>query len=108
MSNRRLEVFHYRQALHQMQQGLSDRAIGKSGIMGRHKASQLRALASGKGWLEPGLSLAPNCRMTWSWLRYSMRASAQQQVRPHHWSPTASGLKVGLRRVSTAALFIVS
>jgi len=38
-------VFHYRQALHSMQQGLSDRAIAKSGLMGRQKVGQLRHLA---------------------------------------------------------------
>lgn len=57
MSNRRLEVFHYRQALHQMQQGLSDRAIAKSGLIGRQKARQLRQRASDEGWLKPGALL---------------------------------------------------
>ena len=42
MSNRRLEVFHYRQVLYQMQQGMSDRAIALGGTMGRRKAAQLR------------------------------------------------------------------
>ena len=57
MSNRRLEVFHYRQALYLMQQNQSDRAIAKSGLVGRQKAGQLRAYASSKGWFEPGASL---------------------------------------------------
>jgi hypothetical protein len=52
-----LEVFHYRQALLQMQQGLSDRAVAKSGLIGRDKAAQLRQQASQAGWLEPGASL---------------------------------------------------
>ena len=50
-------MFHYRQALHQMQQGLSDRAIAKSGLIGRQKAGQLRLRASDEGWLEPGVML---------------------------------------------------
>ena len=50
-------MFHYRQALHSMQQGLSDRAIAKSGLMGRQKVAQLRLLALEKGWLEPGAAL---------------------------------------------------
>lgn len=57
MSNRRLEVFHYRQALHLMQQKQSDRAIAKSGLMGRQKAGLLRARALKEGWLEPGVTL---------------------------------------------------
>jgi len=57
MSNRRLEVFHYRQVLYQMQQGLSDRAIAKSGLMGRHKVAAVRCRASDKGWINSGTQL---------------------------------------------------
>jgi len=57
MSNRRLEVFHYRQALHLMQQKQSDRAIAKSGLMGRQKAGLLRVRAVKEGWLESGAAL---------------------------------------------------
>ena len=57
MSNRRLEVFHYRQVLYQMQQGMSDRAIALGGTMGRRKAAQLRCKAATEGWLTPGASL---------------------------------------------------
>ena len=45
MSHRRFEMFHYRQVLRQMQQGLSDRAIANGGLMGRHKVAQLRQRA---------------------------------------------------------------
>jgi transposase len=57
MSNRRLEVFHYRQALLQMQQGLSDRAIALGGTIGRRKAAQLRGRALSEGWFEAGAKL---------------------------------------------------
>ena len=57
MSNRRLEVFHYRQALLQMQQGMSDRAIALGGTIGRRKAAQLRCRASSEGWLDAGTKL---------------------------------------------------
>ena len=57
MSNRRLEVFRYRQVLYQMQQGMSDRAIALGGTMGRRKAAQLRCKAATEGWLTPGASL---------------------------------------------------
>ena len=57
MSNRRLEVFHYRQALYQMQQGKSDRAIALGGTMGRRRAAQLRCFAVTEGWLTPGATL---------------------------------------------------
>lgn len=60
MSNRRLEVVHYRQALYLMQQKQSDRAIAKTGIVGRQKAGQLRAHAVSKGWLLSGATLPDN------------------------------------------------
>jgi transposase len=50
-------MFHYRQVLFQMQQGLSDRAIAKSGLMGRHKVADVRCRASPKGWATPGTQL---------------------------------------------------
>jgi transposase len=40
-----------------MQQGLSDRAIAKSGFIGRQKAGKLRCKAVEQGWLEPGAAL---------------------------------------------------
>lgn len=57
MSNRRFEVFHYRQALLQMRQGLSDRAISQSGLMGRRKAADLRVRATQEGWLDASVPL---------------------------------------------------
>jgi len=57
MSNRRLEVFHYRQVLHMMQQKQSDRAIAKSGLMGREKVALVRVRALEKGWLQADTKL---------------------------------------------------
>ena len=53
MSNRRFEMFHYRQALARMRQGDSDRVIARSGTMGRKKVAQVREVAGGRGWLAP-------------------------------------------------------
>jgi len=52
MSNRRLELNHYRQALHLMQHKQSDRAIAKRGLMRREKAAQVRTVAAELGWLK--------------------------------------------------------
>jgi len=54
MANRRFEMFHYRQVIHRMRMGQSDRAIAKTGLMGRVKCRQLRAVASRQGWLDDG------------------------------------------------------
>ena len=51
MSNRRFEMYEYRQVLVRMRQGDSDRQIAKSRLMGRNKAADLRRVASEHGWL---------------------------------------------------------
>jgi len=51
MSNRRFEMYEYRQVLVRMRQGDSDREIAKAGLMGRRKAAELRAVAQEQGWL---------------------------------------------------------
>ena len=45
MSNRRFEMYEYRAVLVRMRQGDSDRAIARSGLMGRSKVRRFRALA---------------------------------------------------------------
>jgi hypothetical protein len=40
-----------------MRQGDSDRAIARSGIMGRKKVAQVRQVAAARGWLAPDAPL---------------------------------------------------
>ena len=54
MANRRFEMHEYRQVIHRMRLGESDRAIAKSGLMGRLKCTRLREVASCHGWLGDG------------------------------------------------------
>ena len=54
MSNRRFEMYEYRQAIYRMRSGQSDRTIAKAGLMGRRKAAELRAIAQEHGWLDKG------------------------------------------------------
>jgi hypothetical protein len=42
MSNRRFEMFHYRQALVRMRQGDSDRDLARARLMGRNKNQSVR------------------------------------------------------------------
>jgi hypothetical protein len=52
MSNRRFEMHAYWQVIHhRMRLGESDRAIAKTGLMGRLKCAQFRELATAYGWL---------------------------------------------------------
>jgi transposase len=41
----------YRQVIHRMRLGESDRAIARAGVMGRLKCAQFRELATARGWL---------------------------------------------------------
>lgn len=51
MTNRRFEMYLYRQSLVRMRQGDSDRELARSGIMGRRKIATVRAVAAARGWL---------------------------------------------------------
>lgn len=51
MANRRFEMHDYRQILGLMRSGQSDRTIGKSGLVGRKKAGELREIAEACDWL---------------------------------------------------------
>ena len=51
MGFRRFEMHHYRQVLSRMRLGDTDRAIARSGLIGRRKAGQLRCIALRHGWL---------------------------------------------------------
>lgn len=52
MSNRRFEMYQYRQVLVRMRQGDTDREIARTGLMGRRKAGEVREVALSRGWLE--------------------------------------------------------
>ena len=56
-TNRRFELFEYRQVLVRMRQGDSDREIVRSGLMGRKKLTAVRRMADERGWLNPGQPL---------------------------------------------------
>ena len=51
MSNRRFEMYQYRQVICRMRLGETDRRIAKAGLMGRRKAAELREIAQEQGWL---------------------------------------------------------
>jgi transposase len=51
MTNRRIEMYEYRQVIHCIRQGQSDRAIAKSKLMGRLRCASVRSIAEEKGWL---------------------------------------------------------
>jgi transposase len=44
-------MYEYRQVIHRMRMGQTDRAIAKTGLMGRKKCTQVREIAIQNGWL---------------------------------------------------------
>lgn len=47
-------MHQYRQVIHRMRQGESDRAIAKTKLIGRHKCALVRSMAAQQGWLDSG------------------------------------------------------
>ena len=50
-------MFQYRQVIHRMRMGESDRMIAKTGLMGRLKCAEVRSLAAREGWLDSAAPL---------------------------------------------------
>jgi hypothetical protein len=63
VSIRRFEMYHYRQVLVRMRQGDTDRAIARSGLMGRRKAGEVREAAESRGWLGAGAPLPDDAEL---------------------------------------------
>ena len=63
MTFRRFEMHHYRRVLSRMRLGETDRAIARTGLMGRHKAARFRQSALENGWLDPLLPLPEDAEL---------------------------------------------
>lgn len=57
MSNRRFEMYQYRQILVRMRQGDTDREIARARLMGRRKLAAVRVEALALGWLQSATAL---------------------------------------------------
>lgn len=53
MSNRRFEMYQYRQMIVRLRLGETIRSIARSGLAGRHKIKAIRQVAVQQGWLDP-------------------------------------------------------
>ena len=51
MSNRRFEMYDYRQIIHRIRMGQTDREIARTKIIGKAKCGQISAIAQDQGWL---------------------------------------------------------
>ena len=83
MANRRIEMYEYRQVLHRMRCGDSNREIARSRLMGRRKARQVRRMAQQEGWLDPAVSLPDAATLAEHFRRDKPSRSAVSRVEPH-------------------------
>jgi hypothetical protein len=83
VSNRRFEMYHYRQVLVRMRQGDTDRAIARSGLMGRRKAGEVREVAASCGWLDAQVPLPDDAALASAFERSSaLPASCVSSLAP--------------------------
>lgn len=83
MANRRIEMYEYRQVLHRMRCGDSNREIARSRLMGRRKARQVRRMAQLEGWLDPAVSLPDAATLAEHFRRDKPSGSSISRVEPH-------------------------
>lgn len=83
MSNRRFEMYQYRQVIHRMRMGESDRTIARTKLVGRIKCGQIRAIAGQQGWLDKGLPLPDD----------ELLMVAFEQKKQHDDNPTHQSLR---------------
>lgn len=89
MANRRFEMYQYRQVLTRMRLGESDRAIARSGLMGREKASALREVAGREGWLEASDAMPDDATLAQVLDVPSSRPQSASSVLPYQDKVTA-------------------
>jgi transposase len=82
MANRRFEMYQYRQVLVRMRLGDTDRAIARSGLVGRRKAGELRRCAEQEGWLDPSRPLPEDAQLSCKLGRGAVKASCISLVEP--------------------------
>lgn len=83
MANRRFEMFEIRHILVRMRQGDSDRALARSGLIGRSKAKALRLVAKDRDWLDPASPLPDDAVLAQALGAPPAMASAQSCVEPY-------------------------
>ena len=75
-------MYELRQVLVRMRLGDSDRALAKSGLIGRPKAKALRQLAEAEGWLDPERPLPEDAVLAEALPRARQRSSSTSSVEP--------------------------
>lgn len=82
MANRRFEMYQIRQVVIRMRLGDTDRAIARTGLMGRRKAGAVRRVAETSGWLDPAVPLPDDAELSRRLGRKAVKASSVSLVEP--------------------------
>ncbi len=83
MGNRNFEMHQYRQVIVRMRLGDSDRAIAKTGLMGRTKSQQVRKVAEEKGWLDASQAPPDNILLALAFDCESKAAPTPSLIEPY-------------------------
>lgn len=82
MANRKFEMYQYRQVLMRMRLGETDRALAKTGLMGRRKLGEVRRAAEAAGWLDSTKPLPDDAVLAEQLRRPGVRRSSISLVEP--------------------------
>ena len=75
-------MFQYRQVLVRLRAGDSERDLARSGVMGRQKLGQVRAVAAQRGWLDPGIELPDDATLAGVLGAHQRPSSSVSSVEP--------------------------
>jgi transposase len=76
-------MYEYRQVIVRMRLGESDRAIARTGLMGRKKVQAVRELATDRGWLDPAADLPEDAELATHFPTTAPRPQATSLVEPY-------------------------
>lgn len=86
MTNRRIEMHHYRDILVRMRFGQSSRQLAKQRIIGRRKTQQIKDIAEVNGWLDPKVPLPDNEILAKAFMANEPKPSTTSLVEPYRKS----------------------
>jgi transposase len=76
-------MYEYRQVVLRMRLGETDRALAKTGLMGRRKLGEVRRVAESAGWLDPARPLPDDSTLAGSLGRRAVPVSSVSLVEPY-------------------------
>jgi transposase len=83
MSNRSISMYEYRQVIMSLRLGESCRSIAKAGLIGRHKAEQIRQLAMEYGWLNSDALLPDDGVLSELLIKHNKQPHVKSPVRDY-------------------------